>query len=149
MALTRHLTKQIEIPHEAGQSITIRKLSHHQLMMAVDAVGDRAATKFAKLGETAKHIPSPDDPAAAKVEAEKPVNKYDRLTVLRYGITAWSYGEDPTEETISDLDEATAAWAFDEIIAFSVRGADEMGKSETDSPSTSNSASPPADGQES
>lgn len=137
MALTSKITTTINHPTELGVTFAIRKLSHHQLMMAEDARFEAVATKARALGD----IKLPEgDAVKAAAEAAKPENKWHRLTVLKYGVTAWSYTtEPPSEELLADLDEETAAFLFGEIIAFSLRSADE-GKA-------SAGASPPATDQ--
>lgn len=121
MALTKDLTKTIEIPHEAGQSITIRKLSHRQL-------GDARAEKVrssvrlvSEMGNVRDMLPQ-GDPGSVTTT---PADELDRATVLRAAITGWSYGAACTPENIDELDEETAAWAFGEILAFSLRTAPE------------------------
>jgi len=135
--LTRNLTQTLDIPHEPGHQVTIRKLSHHHLTMAEDARLDRVLDRAGKL----TGIPVPQQTAeereAAKAEAEKPENRYDRVTVLRCGITSWTYSEPIDEEAVRDLDEQTAAWVFDAILAFSLRSADERKAFASDSPPTS------------
>lgn len=139
--LTSSLTKTIEIPNEPGQTITIRKLSHYQLMMAVDAMEDRSLSRFGKIADVAQRLPqSADERDRARAEAEKPENKYERATVLRAGITAWTYAEPVSETTIDDLDEETAAWAFGEIMALSVRSIDEKKASASVSPPSTDPA---------
>jgi hypothetical protein len=136
--LTSQITKTIEHPDEEGVTFTLRKLSHHHLMMAVDGAGKRAADKLLSLGDSAKFLPKPtqedlDDDSAA---SENPEKKYDRETVLRYGVTAWSYEAPCDDENKRDLDEATAAWLFGAIIAHSLRSADEGEASGSDSTAT-------------
>lgn len=133
--LTSRVTKQITHPSEAGVEATIRKLSHHQLMMAADARMDSLGTKAAKFAGVTFPEPSPEEKAQQKRDGEKPENKYDRLSVLRSGITSWTY-DVPVEGGVEDLDELTAEWLFGEIIAFSLRSADEVKASASDSPPT-------------
>lgn len=133
MALSSKFTKTLDLPHEPGTTITIRKLSHHHLMMAIDGRVDRAVDKAARLGETIKHLPDRDPNAPADDDL---ANKYDLLTVLRFGITGWSYPEPCDDEHKADLDEDTADFLFDEIIGFSVRGAAEGKASASDSPAS-------------
>jgi hypothetical protein len=149
MALTSKITNTLAIPNEPGQTVTIRKLSHHQLMMALDSHEDVRIAKMTKFGESVKYLPdisNPDDKAKAEQEAAKPENRYDRLTVLRYGVVQWTY-ELPPEQNgeplgVAELDEETATWLFDEIIAFSVRSKDEGKASASGSPP----ATDPAEG---
>jgi hypothetical protein len=130
--LTSKITKTLTVPDETG-SITIRKLSHHQLMQAIDAKRDAALAMMRKLeGVT---LPQTD----GTVDADAPENKYDRMTVLRHGVTAWSY-DIPPEQGVEDLDEESAIWLFSEIIAFSVRSAADVKASANGSQPTSDRA---------
>lgn len=122
MALTSKLTKTLDVPHEAGTTITIRKMSHYMLMMAADAKVEDAAKKMRLFDGVT--LPEPSDEQRAQ-QADDPTARYDRLVVLQHGITAWSYDPPFTPDGATDLDEDTAEWAFKEIIAFSVRSADE------------------------
>lgn len=128
--LTSKITDTIEIPHEPGNTVTIRKLSHHQLMMSVDATVDDALGQMKKLGDV--KLPEPDEETKRKrAEAvEDPRNKYHRHKILEYGITAWAgpnyEGDAVTQGTRDDLDETTALFLFDAIIAFSVRKPDDV-----------------------
>jgi len=135
VALTSRITQKLTVPNES-ESITIRKLSHAQLSLASDAKRDNALAMMKALDGVAL----PEGDAAAKsvavAEAEKPENKYDRTSVLCSGITAWSYGVELNADNIADQDEDWAAWAFGEIIAFSVREAEEVKPSAGDSPLT-------------
>lgn len=122
--ITTKVTRQIEHPHEAGVTFTIRKLSHHQLMMSEDERVNRAIDKAKRLGESMAHLPDRAN-ADQQERAELPENKYNRSTVLQYGVTAWSYEEPLNEATVLELDEETAAWLFDEVMAFSLRSREE------------------------
>lgn len=134
MALTSKITKTLNIPGEDGQTVTIKKLSHHEVSMAKDARIDALAAKMRAFeGVT---LPTPDAGAAKTID---PKEELDRMTVLRYGVTAWTYDVAPSEGVV-DLDEDTAAWLFDEIAAFSLRSADEGKASANDSPLTTGQA---------
>lgn len=130
---TSRATKTIEIPGEPGVTVTIRKLSHHQLMMATDDNVDRVIDKFKKMGESVAHLPDRGDDS----EAQLPTNKYNHATVLRCGVTGWSYPDECNEANILDQDEAWADFVFDEILALSLRSKDEGEASGSDSPPTS------------
>lgn len=133
MALTSELTKTVPVPHEQGQSFTIRKLSHHHVSMARDRARDRALELMRQLGDI--KLPEPKDAPPADPAAE-----YDRGTVLTHGITGWTYSAPCDETHIADLDEETADWAFREVLAFSVRTAAEGKASASDSPDSTDPA---------
>jgi len=147
LAFTSAITTTLKIPHEPGVTVTIRKLSHHQLMMAADAKTDRVTDKAARLGSTIAHLPDPKPEDRARQEAD-PSNKYDRMVVLKAGVTGWSYAEACDEGHLSDLDEETASWLFGELIGFSVRGQSEGEESAGASQSSMDSTAS-ADGRES
>ena len=50
------------------------------------------------------------------VEVPTPLANYDRAHVLNAGILKWSYSDAVNPENIDALDEATAAWAYAEIL---------------------------------
>lgn len=120
--LTSKVTTQLTHPSEAGVTFTIRKLSFAAAQEAEDAKRDAAIRMFTAISDIADKLPSSDEAAAA---ANQPENKYDRMVVLRCGLTAWSYQEELTPDNIADLDEETALWLFGEIIRHSFRSADE------------------------
>ena len=144
MAFASDATQDLNHPTEGGVRITIRKLAHYQLSAAQDARGDAAASKAKLLGETIKYLPESSVEDRARMESD-PANKYDRRTVLRYGVVGWSYARPCDDEAKDDLDEETAAWLFDKIIAFSVRSTAEVLASGAGSPHGRDQA--PADGR--
>lgn len=136
--ITSRITQTLDIPNEPGQTATVRKLSHHQLMIAEDTRTGAVIEKASKLSGVEFADPNKDAPndtaeererkrlarEEAKREAEAPSNKYDRMTVLRYGVTAWTY-PDGLPDGVEELDKPVAEWLFDEILAFSLRSAAE------------------------
>lgn len=142
MALTSKITRTIEIPDEPGVRVTIRQLSHYQLMMAIDNRQDHVIDKAKRLGEAMRYIPEGGDSSLA----EESRNKYDHTAVLRAGVVGWSYDYELTDENLLEQDDAWSLCVFDAIIALSVRPAEERKNSDGVSPLTSEA---PAAGQES
>jgi hypothetical protein len=134
--LTSKITKVIDHPDEPGVTFTLRKMSHHQLSMAADAKRDAAL----KLMKSFEGVTLPEVKDDAKQAADNPENKYDRETVLRYGVTDWTYDAECNDDNKRDLDEGTAAWLFAAIIVHSTRSADDVKASASDSPLTSEQA---------
>lgn len=153
--LTNQITKMIDHPDEEGVRFKLRKLSFAALEEAAAAkVEALMVTMRAAEGVT---FPDPYAGLDAETKAERvardekqarsPLVKYDRLTVLRRGVTQWSYtagAEDadapctacsgrhaagdaiPLDRAhLSELDEGTAAWLFSAIIGHSIRSVDE------------------------
>lgn len=125
--LTNKLTKTIPVPHEDGVTVTIRKLSFGALDEArVVKRNDAAGIMKAFQGVA---LPSMSELQAAVVaeadgeDAPDPGAPYDRATVIKHGLTAWSL-DDPVS-AFTELGDDTATWLFNEIIAFSIRSAEE------------------------
>lgn len=95
-----------EVPHEPGQSMTFRMLSHVELSEAA------LARRKAALEEVRGMIDLLDKLPASKVDQGDP-EKYDRRTLLRQGVVSWSYPQDVDTDL---LDPVTADWAVAEIL---------------------------------
>jgi hypothetical protein len=145
----------LEIPHEPGESIVIRKLNRKQMRRAAEKRSANAFTKLIDMGgaafmKAAKEMFDGDDKQGkdleqqAKEAAESdPLQVYDEDTLLELGIAAWSYREvDPSDETVTrpvelsaetrdSIDEKTAAFIATAIVKFH-RG--ELVDSKNDSP---------------
>lgn len=126
MAIVTGFTKRVEIPHEEGQWLTIRQLSKRQREKAAEAKLN-SVMKLAKsmgrdlMDRLGKGQPSTDG---------NPNDAYDWPTVLRYGIAEWSYKEPVSPDAIDGLDEMTADFAFEQILAFSVPVSEEEAKND-------------------
>lgn len=109
--IVKSITKQVDIPHEPGEWMLFKRLSWRQLDEASDIASDASFERIKKMG-------------AEMVEAlrttikvvEAPQANYDRAYVLNTGIVKWSYSDEVNQENIDALDEATAAWAYAEIL---------------------------------
>ena len=131
--LTSKMTQVIQHPDEPGVSFTLRKLSYSQCEEAEEVKREKALGIMKSL----QGIELPQSTPDSMAEARNPANKYDRATVLKYGITAWSYDAPCDEANKADLDESTASWLFSAIIVHSVRSAEEGEASASVSPLTS------------
>lgn len=119
MAIVTGYTKRLDIPHEPGQWMTIRQLSKRQRERAADARTDAVLTRVKGMGlELLREFQGQARPDVQAAMADG-ANAYDWVTVLQYGLEAWSYEAPLTIENIENLDEATADWAFREVLAFS------------------------------
>jgi len=130
MALTKGVTRKVEIPHEPDQWVQLRMLTYRQLAEARRVKLDDLFTVMRGL----KDIALPQQDGQAVVD---PLAGYDIGVLLRYGIVAWSYGETVTPD---ELDDRTAQWAAREIVALAVP--DEAAVGKASSPSTAISADP-------
>ncbi len=112
MALINDKTRKVDIPHEPGEWMELKKLSWRQLALAADIQTDETIGRLKKLGgDLFKALTN----EKAKQELN-PALQYDRGFVLEAGISRWSYDVKVTKETIETLDEETAKWAFEEIL---------------------------------
>lgn len=137
MALVTKITRILEVPHEPGETITIRHLSARQLEEArearVNAAIDRMRHQGAELVkvfhdagreqlEKAAGVKSEDVDAAL----EDPLNDYDRFTLLMHAVVDWTYEQKvpknpfDRKELIGELDEVTVDWLAREVLAFSI-----------------------------
>ena len=112
MALTKGVTRKVEVPHEQGAWLELRQLNFRQI----------AEARALKLNTTIdllrslEGIPLPAG-RAWSIDNSAPPGSFDVPTLLKYGIVAWSYGDEVTPD---ELDERTAIWAACEIVALSV-----------------------------
>ena len=120
MGLVTNITKRLDVPHEQGEWVEIRKLSWRQLEAASDAQTEKAMAKVSGLGaELMASLPK------AVAGDRDPVDSYDRGAALAAGIIAWSYDAPVSPDAIGDLDEETAGWLMREIISFTTGDAAE------------------------
>lgn len=109
--ITTHVTRVLSIPHEPGETMTLRMLSWVQLQAARDArqaaalrgIRDLGVEMFGQLQQQASGI-------AAEGEAD-PLAGFDTGVLLRAGIAGWSYPDAVTPEAIDALDAETSTWA--------------------------------------
>lgn len=98
MGLRPDVTKAVEVPGEAGETVTIRMISWLTLDKAKDVrQRDLAATAAAMLTVVDKLV---DDG-----KKRDRFLQYDKLTLLKHGIVAWTYDAPVDPER---LDPATA-----------------------------------------
>lgn len=108
-----------DIPHEAGAWMRLRYLNWSQLEEAEEAQGAKGRTLLRSMGgEVAGAVL---EAQARRAELEQGLQQrreanYDDLTLLKYGIEAWSYSDPVTVENIRDLDPETKAWAALELV---------------------------------
>ena len=114
MALTTSFSKRVEIPHEPGEWMEVKRLSWRQEDMAKEIKAENLLKQMKAMG--------PDMVASVRKTArgqEAPKDRkadLDQLFVLQAGIISWSYDEEVSQETIERLDSETADWAFNEIL---------------------------------
>lgn len=120
MPLVTGLTKRLEVPHEEGAWIIIRQLGWHKKDEAKRKRAREGLETIKAMGsEVLREIQDAENSPDVQAALARPAATYDQATILRFGIVQWSYDEAVTPNLIDDLDEETAAWAFQEIIAYS------------------------------
>lgn len=124
--LTTGVTKQIPIPNEPGQYATVKMLSGTQLRNAREARAAKAMEKAKAMGgdllvalRSAPDVETFAASAGIPVAEPDPADTYDIDSILRAGLTGWSYPAVLTPDAISDQDEAWQNHVFREIVAFS------------------------------
>ena len=128
MAIVTNITRTIPVPHEPGCEFVIRTLTWKQLEEARRKESDKAREEAKAFGaEFVKALSSEDKDAGDRAkqrlkEFRYDVGQFDRETLLRYGIATWrgeGYEGVAVGENIDKLDEPTAVWAAEQIIAIS------------------------------
>jgi hypothetical protein len=105
-----------EIPHEPGESVTIRPLTGVELDEARQVTTDKAmATVKSFPAGLLDNLPRPEGGAQ---EAEP-----DAATLIAKGLIGWSYPEPVEAGTVALLDAKTRDWLAGEIKALCVRDA--------------------------
>jgi hypothetical protein len=128
VALTKTQTRLVEIPHEPGETMTLRILPWKKLQEAAREQQTVAIHRMRDMGgelaATIQKARQEQAQSAQPVEAD-PLLDYDRATLLRAGIVGWTYEVPVSPEAIDDLDEVTADWAAREILRPSLRSEEE------------------------
>lgn len=136
MALVRGQTLRLDIPHEPGEWVTIKKLPWGLLDGAREtrtrAVIERAKVMGPELMASLRDAGNREDVQQALADD---VDEYDRGFLFDHGIAEWSYDAPITEA--SDLDEVTADWLAREIVRFNSRVRTEAEQLDAMLPSTS------------
>lgn len=113
MALRRGIATRHEIPGEPGQWMELRQLGWAELDEARRA---RQSESFANIREMGKDTfkvmqEVRRDVGGADDGPSDPLQTYDLGTLLKAGISAWSYEDEVSPMTIRLLDPDTAQWA--------------------------------------
>lgn len=111
--LITDVAKRVDIPHELGEWMELKRLSWRQLEVAAEVGSDEALKRIKKLGGD---MLSALQKFGGQQERD-PSTRYDRGTVLQAGIVRWSYDAEVNKKSIDSLDEETAEWAFQEILS--------------------------------
>jgi hypothetical protein len=135
MAFVKNSTKTIEIPHEPGNTVTIRRPRRGLLVAAADTRQEKALQRVRALGGASflaemraantEATPTPEAPTTdAPVAPEPPTPaqiaaSFDQDALLLAGIVSWTGPEyDDTAvdaEAIADLDPTTATFLAESI----------------------------------
>ena len=126
---------KVNIPHEDGQWISFAPLSWSQLqeagrqrrLSALAVYKDMPSSMhdlLDKAQEEAKTAATETKDEDSVAEADAGAS-YDKATVLKSSIKAWSYDDPVSPKNIDALDEQTAEWAFDTAVAMNTRSKSE------------------------
>ena len=132
-----NIITKLDIPHETGEWVEIRKLNHKTLARAAQMRSEAGISSMKSLGAellTALRQARDDLKEAATVAVS--LDAYDRDLVLQGGVWRWSYATPVTPESLGDLDEATAKWLATEIVTRSIAPADPVAVGNVTPPST-------------
>ena len=130
MSVVTGITRRADVPHEPGQWLELRMLSwldlDHARTARIKEIAERAKV-LSGINFAALAVPQPQP-------VEDPLLNFDVQTLLRRGVSAWSYGD---KVTTDDLDERTAQWAAREILALTLPDEGSLGKGSSRSTGTS------------
>ncbi len=120
MALRSGYTKREAIPHEEGEWMDLRLLGWRELDQARRARQGESFDNIRQMGALWKDIQimqrEMQKEGGADDAVADPLQTYDLGTVLKLGVSGWSYGEAVSDETIGQLDPVTAQWAAKIIV---------------------------------
>lgn len=136
VAVVGKTVRRVDILHEPGEWMELRRLSWKESEGAKEAHTDAQLARAKSVGsEMLAAVRSVVDTEQAQT-TQTASNIYDLGSVLRAGVVRWSYTEDLTPDNIGQLDDETAAWAFEQILALGKPRTEEEQKNDS-SPSTS------------
>lgn len=118
-------TISVAVPHEEGVEFTLRSLSHKVLRNAAkaylkDVTKDLADLDIGKLRDAIK-TGDLDQDVTTEANSQDADYGYDPDMILEAGIVSWSYEQAVNPQTIGELDQTTADWAFRQIVDMSRR----------------------------
>lgn len=128
--------KTLEVPNDPGQTITIKALPRRHLEASARASQLDSLEQLKQFGDllemqkAIEAIRTPDDKAPDQAPVDRageseesalpdPLNNYDRHTLIKPAVVAWSYPEEITDDTLADLDEDTEEWLAREVLRLS------------------------------
>ena len=119
---TSRVTKTIPIPHDEGQSVTIRKLAPRHLEQAAKESQRQSFAELREMGGAAflKELRSLNEDDIKTATARDPLMLFDRITLMEKAVLAWTYVDvERTRETFEDLDDDTQVLLATEILKLS------------------------------
>jgi len=121
MAILLDITKIVPIPHEHGQTITIRRLSPRQLRDIAQASTDKHLAHFRRMGgaqfmaelnaiNPGKKGADDTGDTGEPPKVVDPLDGHDADLLVAEGLMGWSYDVPFTPEHVERLDDVTAPW---------------------------------------
>jgi hypothetical protein len=116
--LASKITKVLELPGDAGLSVTIRALNNRMLGEAMQAAQAAAVRSFRDLGGSAlvKELQTLSGETIATARAKDPLTTVDLDLVLEKGVVGWNLDEEFEREKVHDFEPATAELIGREIM---------------------------------
>jgi len=122
---TSFVTEVLEVPGEPGQTITIRRLAPKALERARDAARERGNREMKLTRESMGEA----EFQAFRAEIAKnvadgsgmsdPLNQFDQVSLVKDGVTAWTFDAPLTVESFEDIDEDRLEWLARAILKLS------------------------------
>ncbi len=130
MGFVRDVTTDLSVPHEPGNTITIRRPRRKLLQEAANKRQADALGRVRELGGPAffAELRGLSTADVATQATPQPVDQYDQDELLRIGVVAWHgplYDDvEVNAESLADLDPTTATWLADAIARFATGDAE-------------------------
>ena len=116
--LVSEIIEKVEIPHEEGQWVELRKLSFTALEEAGKVRQRKGVADVREMGgdvvEAIMRSSKKQTDGEEGQERDR-VESYDWETLIGKAVVGWSYDKKPTPASIRDLDSRTARWLVTEI----------------------------------
>lgn len=114
-------TERRDVPHEEGAWIEFRTLSGLELDEADDRSSEKLAEKYGKETILQMGMQSASLTITPEILEQQRKQKYDKATLIRYGIVGCSECEPCSQEARDTLDGMTREWAADVILEMNTR----------------------------
>ena len=114
---TSLVTKVLNVPHDPGQTVTIRKLAPKHLDVAKRASFRQTIETMREVGASLiKEIQGLSSETVQAAAKNDPLMVFDRVELIAAAVTGWTYDVPLEREHFENLDEETQDWLAREVL---------------------------------